>query len=324
MGRNKKKTENTNIQNDFDIKFKDSISVLFSNLKNNKEVYVLICTALGLVLSAFWNIACGVWYKGYADELSIGTLFIHKDNQDILISVVVFLGSAVMCFPIAYAIYRLTKRVYRSIWAYIIATFSILLALNPLILYAVYLLIASTRVFINQYIVIFVLVSILAFAFAIIYLPILVALRDIDKKRNNEQEDEQQGEQKTSSKVVSCAKAILAWVLAALCFLLSIYWFGRFGASVNSSYEFLVDDYDYTFTYDGDKVYDNLILSETDEIYYLTVCTISGSEDNSKITIYPYYHTIVKKSDDASKIVRKSFISSSIEKGNCPAFDNAP
>ena len=322
MNSNESKAKATIVENDFDVRFKNAISAFLKNLKDNKEAYVLICTALGLVINAFWNIACGIWYKGCADELSIGMQFIYKDNQNILISVVVFLGSSVMCLPIVYAIYKFAKWIYKSVFAIIILVFLILLALNPLLLFLAYRFIEPTRAFINDNIMWFAFASILAFALTLIYLPILVALKDNDKK-SSKKNTEHQDEQKPISKVVTCAKAIIVWVIAAFCFLLSIYYFAKFATSINSRYKFLVDDYNYTFTYNNNTVYENLILSETDDIYYLTACTISGDEENLQITIYPYYHTIVKKGDDDVKIVEKKIFSSSIKEGKCPAFDIA-
>ncbi len=307
MGRKESKKQKESNINDFDTRFKDSISALLSNLKSNKDVYVLLCTALGLVLNAFWNVACGAWYKGYADGLSIQALYIYKDNQNILISVMVFLGTAVACYPIVYAIYRLAKKVYRSTLSIFILIFTVILALNPLIMYVVYLCAESTHDFINNYLVVFVLVSFFSFAFALIYLPILIALKDIDKKKRNEQDNAQQDQRSTFSKVIICAKAIIAWVFAALCFLVAIYWFGCFSASSQMEFEFIVDKYDYSFTYDGNVAYDNIILSETDELYYLSVCRISGSADNATITIYPNYHSIVKKGDEPINVIKKRF-----------------
>ena len=78
-------------------------------------------------------------------------------------------------------------------------------------------------------------------------------------------------------------------------------------ASSQMEFDFIVDKYDYSFTYDGNVVYDNIILSETDELYYLSVCTISGSADNATITIYPNYHSIVKKGDEPINVIRKRF-----------------
>ena len=86
MNKNKRKKENANqknmiLENAFDKKVKDFVGEMIENLKKNKEAYIVICTALGLVINAIWNIACGIGYRGYADGLNISTQFIQKDNQ---------------------------------------------------------------------------------------------------------------------------------------------------------------------------------------------------------------------------------------------------
>ena len=104
---------------------------------------------------------------------------------------------------------------------------------------------------------------------------------------------------------------------------MAIYCFGRYGATSQIEFDFIVEKYDYSFTYDGTTVYDNIILSETDELYYLSVCKISGSADNPAITIFPNYHSIVKKGDAPNSIIRKRFRSTYIEKDKCPFSDNS-
>lgn len=64
MNKNKRKKENANqknmiLENAFDKKVKDFVGEMIENLKKNKEAYIVICTALGLVINAIWNIACG-------------------------------------------------------------------------------------------------------------------------------------------------------------------------------------------------------------------------------------------------------------------------
>lgn len=324
MSKNKPKKENAIqknmiLENAFDKKVKDFVGEMIENLKKNKEAYILICTALGLVINAIWNIACGIGYRGYADGLGISTQFIQKDNQNILLSILIFLGVAVLFLPVFNLIYKITKKVYRKkrIRRFIFGM-AAALALNPVVMIILYNCLPSTKEIINLTTYLWIGISLLSCVFLIVYLPILDILIDIEKKRladtNITSEEDQGGEHKPISKIVVGAKATGVWLAALLSLLMAIYFFGRFGASSQMEFDFIVDELDCSFTYDGTTVYDNIILSETDEIYYLSVCKISGSADNATITIYPNYHSIVKKGDEPINVIRKRFSTTHIVK----------
>ena len=313
MNKNKRKKENANqknmiLENAFDKKVKDFVGEMIENLKKNKEAYIVICTALGLVINAIWNIACGIGYRGYADGLNISTQFIQKDNQNILLSILIFLGVAVLF----YLIYKIAKKVYRKKRTRrVILGIVTALAFSPFVILFLYNSLPSTKEIINLTSYLWAGLSLTSCVFLIVYLPILDILIDIEKKRltdmNSSSEQDQGGEHKPISKIVVGAKATGMWLVALISLLMAIYCFGRYGASSQIDFDFIVDKYDYSFTYDGNVVYDNIILSETDELYYLSVCTISGSADNATITIYPNYHSIVKKGDEPINVIRKRF-----------------
>jgi len=332
MNKNKRKKENANqknmiLENAFDKKVKDFVGEMIENLKKNKEAYILICTALGLVINAIWNIACGIGYRGYADGLGISTRFIQKDNQNILLSILIFLGVAVLFFPVFYLIYKIAKKVYRKkVTRRFIFGIAATLALSPVVMLVLYNCSPSTKGIINLTSYLWAGLSLLSCVFLIIYLPTLEILIDIEKKRsidtNNTSEGDQGGSHKPISKIAVGAKTTVIWLVALVSLLMAIYCFGRYGATSQIEFDFIVEKYDYSFTYDGNVVYDNIILSETDELYYLSVCKISGSADNPAITIFPNYHSIVKKGDAPNSIIRKRFRSTHIEKDKCPFSDN--
>ena len=315
MNKNKRKKENANqknmiLENAFDKKVKDFVGEMIENLKKNKEAYILICTALGLVINAIWNIACGIGYRGYADGLNISTQFIQKDNQNILLSILIFLGVAVLFFPVFYLIYKITKKVYRKkVIRRVILGIAVFLALCPVGI--AYDRLPSSQELIVKTSFLWEAISLISIVFLIVYLPILDILIDIERKRSTDtsstSEENQGGEHKPISKIAVGAKTAAIWIVALLSSLLAIYSFGGFVASSQMEFDFIVDKYDYSFTYDGNVVYDNIILSETDELYYLSVCRISGSADNATITIYPNYHSIVKKGDEPINVIRKRF-----------------
>lgn len=316
---------NASIENEFDSKVKDKMGAMIKNLKDNKEAYVLICTALGLVFSAIWNIACGLGYKGYADGLNIGIEFIQKDNQNILISLIIFLGVAVLGFPIYYAIYKLAKLVYmkkfvRRLFIFIAA----ILFISPIAFPLLNTVFPSAETILYYAFIVSVLLSIASLVFLIIYIPILSVLVDMKGNPSNTQnknvDNKQDEEHKPVSKFALWIKAIATFLVALFTLLLAIYLFGLFTASSRLNYEFIVDDF--SFTYDGSTVYENVILSETDDIYYLAACTISGSADNATITIYPYYYTIVKKNDEPVKVVKMRFHAANIVRGKYPNISN--
>lgn len=315
--KNKRKKENANqkdviLENAFDKKVKDFVGEMIENLKKNKEAYIVICTALGLVINAIWNIACGIGYRGYADGLNISTQFIQKDNQNILLSILIFLGVAVLFFPVFYLIYKITKKVYRKkVIRRVILGIAVFLALCPVGIFFAYDRLPSSQELIVKTSFLWEAISLISSVFLIVYLPILDILIDIERKRSTDtsstSEENQGGEHKPISKIAVGAKTAAIWIVALLSSLLAIYSFGGFVASSQMEFDFIVDKYDYSFTYDGNVVYDNIILSETDELYYLSVCTISGSADNATITIYPNYHSIVKKGDEPINVIRKRF-----------------
>lgn len=315
--KNKRKKENANqkdviTENAFDKKVKDFVGEMIENLKKNKEAYILICTALGLVINAIWNIACEIGYRGYADGLNISTQFIQKDNQNILLSILIFLGVAVLFFPVFYLIYKIAKKVYRKKRTRrVILGIVTALAFSPFVILFLYNYLPSTKEIINLTSCLWVGLSLISCVFLIVYLPILDILIDIEKKRltdmNSPSEQDQGEEHKPISKIVVGAKATGMWLVALISLLMAIYCFGRYGALSQMEFDFIVDKFDYSFTYDVNVVYDNIILSETDELYYLSVCTISGSADNATITIYPNYHSIVKKGDEPINVIRKRF-----------------
>lgn len=324
MSKNKPKKENAIqknmiLENAFDKKVKDFVGEMIENLKKNKEAYILIFTALGLVINAIWNIACGIGYRGYADGLHMAIQYIQKDNQNILISILIFLGVAILFFPVFYFIYKITKKVYRNKHTRrIIFGVAAALALSPVVILILYNTLPSSQRIIVNTSFLWVALSLLSCVFLIVYLPILDILIYIEKKRSTDtsstSEENQGGEHKPISKIAVGAKTAGIWIVALLSLLMAIYCFGRFGASSQMEFDFIVDEFDCSFTYDGTTVYDNIILSETDEIYYLSVCKISGSADNATITIYPNYHSIVKKGDEPINIIRKRFSTTHIVK----------
>ncbi len=332
MSKNKPKKENANqknaiLKNAFDKKVKDFVGEMVENLKKNKEAYILICTALGLVINAIWNIACGIWYRGYADGLNIPIQFIQKDNHNILISILIFLGVAVFLFPAFYVIYKLAKLVYRKKCVRrTITIVSTTLTLNPVIILILYYNLPSTQEFIDFTYSVWIIISLSSLAFLLVYQPIIDILVDVEKKRTKDENSTSEGNQnenpKSVSKIIVGAKTVAIWIVAIISMLMAIYCIGRFTTSIQIDFDFIVDKYDYSFTYDGTTVYDNIILSETDELYYLSVCKISGSADNPAITIFPNYHSIVKKGDAPNSIIRKRFRSTHIEKDKCPFSDN--
>lgn len=206
----------------------------------------------------------------------------------------------------------ITKKVYRKkVIRRVILGIAVFLALCPVGIFFAYDRLPSSQELIVKTSFLWEAISLISSVFLIVYLPILDILIDIERKRSTDtsstSEENQGGEHKPISKIVVGAKATGMWLVALISLLMAIYCFGRYGASSQMEFDFIVDKYDYSFTYDGNVVYDNIILSETDELYYLSVCTISGSADNATITIYPNYHSIVKKGDEPINVIRKRF-----------------
>lgn len=305
-----------------------AVKEMLKNLKDNKEAYTMICGACGLVFASLWNIACDIGYRGFSDELLVDSQYIQRDNHGILVSLIIILGVAILFFPIFYAILSLAKKTAPSkIKRISIIIGSLLIAILPFVLVVIVCIFPSTYKWITTIIAPVTVLAMLSALFFMIYFPLITILLDeknhlkeitntdlTSANRDNSLID------KENTKLMSYIKAIRRFLMALLFTLLAIYSFGRLYAQVKTEYDFLVDSYSYDFSFDGEKIYDNIVISQTDEYYYLSVCTLSVENGSTKVTIYPYYHSVVNKSDSDSKakVIRKKFDTVDIVKSECP------
>ena len=328
---NKKRIIKSNIKNEsvseHTNSFYNSIRDMLNNLNTYKEVYAIIGGACGLVFTSLWNIACDIGYRGFADALSINLQYIQRDNNNILVSLLIILGIAVVFFPVFYAVLCLAKKTApNKIVRHILQWVSVGVSVLPFLLVVLCNIFPSANKVVRVIIVPSCFLALIAVTFIMIYFPLVMIFvdnhRHLMENRNtdaNSNSNERSLNNVRTKKVTSAAKSIGTLLLALLLFLLGIYFFGRTQAISQKEFEFLVDDFSNEFSFNGKKVYDNVILSQTDEYYYLSVCTLSNKDGKKTITVYPFYHSVVDKSTDSNelKIIRINFDYSEIEKGEC-------
>ena len=345
MGNNSKKERKASEKKENEKKANKSVRKILSIIKEYKEAFVLLCTAFGLAVSSFWNISCDVIYRGYADCFHIDISYIARDNQGLFVSLLIILGTATVCLPFFILIYQLELKYHKRPFcrlvplgiSFFVITIPFFLCSNfgkPIVLAA------------GQWgTVLFYLSVILCFLSAIFFtiylLCLFYQLRRRKSKEKPKQEtgttDEQSqtdistgkkaneqsitNKSKTSkstpklSQIIAFVKAIgFVLVVSLLMFVMGVYCLGRSIALSRTEFDFL----ELTTC---DSIENNhkcaLILSMTDDYFYLSKFTESESNEGSIITIYPDTYMVLQRTEEINpvSITRKRYDKMEIEKG---------
>lgn len=249
-----------------------SISKLVSAIENHKELLLLICSAVSLVVTAIWNIAFDAGRLGYATYWNIDYRYAPNDKQNFFVMFIITL-----CFSalILYPIFQYAKWTALHKKAFILTlTISVAILITPLILFLLKKLCPALSISVKF---VHVLVGLFLFIipFSVFYYPLY-----FDIKETNEQNRSKQ----RSSTAKTIKKSAILSMLVVLLISISILLVGVFflGMSIahRNEYSFLVDN-NYDFQFKNDGIYD-VILSETDDYYYQAKCRVTINEDQSR------------------------------------------
>lgn len=296
-----------------------------NNIKEYKEAYILLSTAIGLVIGTFFNLSCDMIYRGYADSFHIDIQYVQRDNHDLFVSILIILGTGIMCMPIFVFIYQLASKLSRYKFKQCI----------PIIISAVLIFLPIALAVIHQVFSVkddwtwILLATVLIAMFALVFITIyLAALYSVHRQHrsitsNTNLAEAQDNEENTNNNNhtqgrhwINLIKSIPLLVISLICALFAEYWFGRAYVSCLTEFDFMVTD-SLSELVDVEKPPCNLILSQTDEYYYLSAYEITNQNGLYKITIYPDYHILLQKSDDLNSvsIVRNHFAQAEVKTG---------
>ncbi len=281
---------------------RDTLRKILENIKEYKESYTIIWLVLSFILTTIWHISCGMGYKGYADYWSIASQYMYKDNFNILISFVLSLGFAAVLLFIAYEI---AKRVALSPKHWIITIFIgvIVVGLPFIVLVLMFIL-----GWLKNIIELAIGCMLIACIWFLLYIPIFILLLDVQKSKNTSNSTTNNNQHTSNHSpfitISSLLKSVCVFALIVLIFFIVVYFYGWLYASLNREFAFITDKSTSSSILLGEH---KVILSETDEYYYLAECTITTevSENNIKkyiLEINPESYTILKKEDKTSII----------------------
>lgn len=286
---------------------RDTLKKVLENIKEYKESYTIIWLALSFILTTIWHIGCGLGYKGYADYWSIASQYMYKDNFNILISFVLSCGFAAVLLFMAYEMAKrtsLSKNHY--IITIVIGVFTVGLPIIALILMPIFGWIKN----IIELIIGFMLIADIWF---LLYIPILMLFLDIKKSRSNSNlntnNDPHTSNHSPFITISSLLKSVCVFVLIVLVIFIAVYFYGQLYALSNRKFAFIADEFTSSSMLLGEH---NVILSETDEYYYLAKCTITTDDNKNNnvkkyiLDINPDNYTILKK-DDKTSIIKIRF-----------------
>lgn len=314
-------TEFNQSVDELEVKAKTAMEKLSEVVKKYKELGVALCAVVGAVATCYWNIACDIFYRGYADGLGIDIRYIQNDSHSLLITVLIFIGSSILLLPGIKIILNQFDRnllgLYRT-GCSIGISFLILVASLAVCLLMIF--IARGAILLEVIFMPFVVVTLSLIAFLLFLVQFIVMFWGVVVKKikhyfeNKIQQLSKanrkgaKGRNRENKSKLKSGIRIGFLILAIATIILSVsYLLGWHNAVSKKEFEFIVDDFQCEITPDNSP-YFNLILSQTDDYYCLSACVISEVDGNSKITIFPDYQTIVTKTDESTtKIIRKRF-----------------
>ncbi len=288
--------------------FDNFIKKFFANIKEYKDVYTIICTATGLIMSTFWKLACNFGYYGYASALNIDMQYVNPDTYNILITFLMIVGIAAF---VIYPIFCWAKKsVANKKRFFITLGICITFVIAPFALICLYQ-IFKTWTWISHCILIVIFMAILSVAFLLAYVSLYISLLPPSNKnvtRTSEQDiannKNSSSETRNISKLNNTVKAVIWFAVGILSLLIAIYFFGAYTAKSNTEYKIIVNSYEYSLV---DEQRYNVILSETNDSYYIVQGQYAKDENNcTSLTLYTDCYTLRTK-DESIFIAQKRF-----------------